>query len=196
MEFKEFAKIGRLNREVIVTEKIDGTNSSIHISPATNTPDDYQDYTAHVEIDGKPYMMRAGSRSRFITPTADNFGFAKWVKENAQELAKLGEGIHYGEWWGLGVQRGYGLKEKRWSLFNTSRWGMERPACCHIVPEIARGIGFKCVDDALATLRAEGSIAAPGFMKPEGVVIYHGQSNTLFKVTLERDEEHKSQRAA
>jgi hypothetical protein len=196
VEFKEFAKIGRLNREVIVTEKIDGTNASVHITPATNGPEDFEDYTTQVEIDGLRYMMRAGSRSKFITPTSDNFGFAAFVKQNAQELAKLGPGVHYGEWWGSGIQRRYGLAEKRWSLFNVHKWGAERPACCHVVPVITRGIGFSVVDEAIAVLRAEGSWAAPGFMKPEGVVAFHAQSNTLFKVTLERDEEHKSQSAA
>lgn len=198
MEFKEFTKIGRLNREVIVTEKIDGTNASVHISPATNTPDDYQDYTTHVEIDGKQYLMRAGSRSRFITPTSDNFGFATWVKANAQELAKLGEGIHYGEWWGAGIQRRYNLTEKRWSLFNTYRWTdpLARPTCCHVVPVLTTGVGFECVEAALNMLRIAGSVASPTFRNPEGVVAFHTQTNTLFKVTLEKDEEHKSQRAA
>lgn len=40
----------------------------------------------------------------------------------------------------------------------------------------------------LQKLRAEGSMAAPGFMRPEGVVVFHGHSGTLFKVTLEKDE--------
>jgi len=31
MEFTEFPKIARLSREVIVTEKIDGTNGCIYI---------------------------------------------------------------------------------------------------------------------------------------------------------------------
>ncbi len=34
-------------------------------------------------------------------------------------------------------------------------------------------------------------MAAPGFMKPEGVVAYHAQGNVLMKATLEKDEEYK-----
>jgi hypothetical protein len=44
-------------------------------------------------------------------------------------------------------------------------------------------------------LRIQGSFAAAGFMKPEGVVAFHTHSRTLFKVTLERDQEPKSMRA-
>ena len=32
-------------------------------------------------------------------------------------------GRHFGEWWGSGIQRGYGLDEKTFSLFNAYRWG-------------------------------------------------------------------------
>lgn len=42
----------------------------------------------------------------------------------------------------------------------------------------------------------EGSVAAPGFMKPEGIIIFHIQSQLLFKKTLERDEEPKSKAQA
>ena len=45
----------------------------------------------------------------------------------------------------------------------------------------------------LANLRDKGSRAAPGFMKPEGIVIYMTQARRLFKVTLENDGVAKSQ---
>jgi hypothetical protein len=38
-----------------------------------------------------------------------------------------------------------------------------------------------------------GSLAAPGFLKPEGVVVYHTAGNTLFKATIEDDAMPKSQ---
>ena len=181
MEFKEFDKIARLNREVVVTEKLDGTNGLVWVS----------DDSA---------IVRAGSRTRWITPEADNLGFARWVKENEDELRKLGPGYHYGEWWGAGIQRRYGLTEKRWSLFNVAIWGDEavRPKCCHVVPVLGSGIGLantegSVVGDALRLLREFGSQAAPGFMKPEGVVIYHTAARSLFKVTLEKDEAPKGQ---
>lgn len=177
MEFKEFPKIARLNREVIVTEKIDGTNAAVIVSD-----------------DGT--QIAAQSRSRIITPTDDNFGFAKWVEANRDELLKLGPGHHFGEWWGQGIQRGYGLTEKRFSLFNVSRWGdsATRPACCHVVPVIVRGIpteSFSVAHLALDMLKSNGSFAAPGFMKPEGIVAFHVQGNLMFKATIEKDEEWK-----
>lgn len=173
-----FPKIPRLNREVIVSEKIDGTNAQVFIAE-----------------DG--VTMLAGSRTRWITPEADNFGFAAWVRDNHDELLKLGPGRHFGEWWGSGIQRGYGLPkgERRFSLFNVSRWSDDagRPACCHVVPTLMRGqfttisVGL-CVEE----LRDGGSRAAPGFAKPEGVIVFHTAANAGFKVTLEKDEEPKS----
>jgi RNA ligase len=175
--FVEFGKIYRLNRETIVTEKIDGTNASIHI-----------------DDDG---TMRVGSRTRWITAEDDNFGFARWVEDNKEELRKLGPGAHYGEWWGRGVQRGYGLDHKRFSLFNTSRWSDDalRPKCCSVVPVLATLPSLAApYNNVLASLRTSGSCAAPGFMKPEGIVLFHVPSQHLYKVTLEKDEEPKSMR--
>jgi hypothetical protein len=47
------------------------------------------------------------------------------------------------------------------------------------------------VDEILLKLHTEGSVAAPGFMKPEGVVVYHKASNGLFKKTLDNNDQHK-----
>ncbi len=175
-EFKEFQKIARLSRGCAITEKIDGTNAQICITE-----------------DGE---FLCGSRTRWITPQDDNYGFARWAHEHKDELMQLGVGQHFGEWWGYGIQRNYGLKEKRFSLFNTSRWCAEvqtPPACCHVVPVIYSGVFTStAVDDAIALLRNSGSLAAPGFMKPEGVVIYQSAGRCYFKKTLEKDDEPKS----
>ena len=37
-------------------------------------------------------------------------------------------------------------------------------------------------------LKETGSVAAPGFMKPEGIVIFHGPSRALFKMTLDNND--------
>lgn len=177
-EFKEFPKIPRFSREIIITEKIDGVNACICI-------------TEDLEI-------YAGSRTQWIDTKNDNYGFAKWIEDNKQELLKLGTGLHFGEWWGSGIRKGYGLKngEKRFSLFNTSRWKDDsiRPTCCHVVPELYRG-DFEIMSIAceLDKLRLMGSIASPGFMKPEGIIIYHVAGNLSFKKTLLNDEKPKSQ---
>lgn len=169
-EFTPFQKIGRLSREIIITEKIDGTNGVIYI--------------------GDDGTFLAGSRSRWVTPGKDdNYGFAGWAQAHKDELITgLGPGRHYGEWWGQGIQRRYGLAEKRFSLFNVSRWAETRPACCGVVPTLWRGdFDTAQVWRVMAELAAGGSVAAPGFMNPEGVVIYHPQANVLFKKTIEGD---------
>jgi hypothetical protein len=175
--FEEFPKIPRLRRGCVITEKIDGTNAGVFIAE-----------------DG--LTVHASSRTRWITPEDDNFGFAAWVKEHAGELLTLGPGMHFGEWWGAGIQRRYGLDHKRFSLFNTSRWGGSkagtRPACCDVVPVI-RGCEFsdQAITETLDALRTNGSLASPGFMRPEGIVVYHPASKGMFKVTCENDAEGK-----
>lgn len=197
MKFSEFEKIPRLNREIIITEKIDGTNGLVHIEQAEllegieNPPP-----AMIVESNGMKFAMMAGSRSRYITPEDDNYGFARWVSENRDELIKLGPGAHYGEWWGSGVQRGYGLPkgEKRFSLFNVHRWKDDvRPSCCHVVPTLWRGLfSTDQIRETLKVLETGGSQAAPGFMRPEGIIVYHVAGQHLYKVTLEKDSEPKS----
>jgi len=129
MKFEPFQKIARLKRECFITEKIDGTNAQICIVPRS----------AVLGTSAEPFVlarkpnadesalstgescMLAGSRTRWITPGNDNFGFAAWVVEHQDELWGLGLGQHFGEWWGKGIQRGYGQDVKRFSLFNVFR---------------------------------------------------------------------------
>lgn len=172
-EFRPFPKLARLSRGMIVTEKLDGTNAQI--------------YNAE---DGE---FLVGSRNRWITPDADNFGFARWAYEHEAELRELGPGQHFGEWWGAGIQRGYGIAEKRFSLFNVTRWReTPPPACCHIVPVLFEGdFSTATVDEVLAALQAGGSVASPGFMRPEGVVVFHAASRALYKKTLDDNDQHK-----
>ena len=175
-EFHGFPKIARLFRDVIITEKIDGTNAAVGVTE-----------------DGQVY---AQSRKRIITVDADNHGFARWVADHEDELCiGLGPGLHFGEWWGLGINRGYELDEKRFSLFNVGRWKDEpivTSGCCYVVPTLAiRTFDCRFVRHALAKLEAAGSAAAPGFMQPEGIVVYHKAANTLFKATIEGDERGK-----
>lgn len=200
IEFQEFPKMARWSRDVIVTEKIDGTNAAVVVVARYG-------YPAEGAIwQGDGLAIYAQSRTRFITPADDNFGFARWVVEHAEELAGLGVGRHFGEWWGKGIQRGYGVDDKRFSLFNVGRWFdpkdcdaediAERaavPACCRVVPILAKGpnepglIGA-CID----LLIKHGSYASPGFMNPEGVVLFHTAGNIGFKKTIHKDEQPKS----
>ncbi len=174
IEFDSFTKIARLSRPCTITEKIDGTNGQICITE-----------------DGR---FLTGSRSRWITPADDNHGFSRWAHEHQQELMTLGVGRHFGEWWGTGIQRRYDQSRKRFSLFNTSRWSDDtvRPACCDVVPVLYEGIFNNYeAERALGQLKLTGSVAAPGFFRAEGVVIYHHAANLYFKKTIDRDEECK-----
>ncbi len=193
MEFKEFPKMARLSRECIVTEKIDGTNAQVYIYD-DNATEELRD-SAYVIAERDNLILMAGSRTRWIAPgkQSDNSGFAAWVQEHAEELFGLGPGQHFGEWWGGKIQRGYGLTEKRFSLFNTVRWAETRPACCHVVPELFRGIfTTEAIETCLYALERQGSQAAPGFMNPEGIVVYHVAAGIGFKKTLDNDAQPKS----
>ena len=194
-EFVGFSKMGRLKREIIVTEKIDGTNGCIYI--------------------GEDGEFLVGSRTRWITPENDNHGFARWAYGHKDELLKLGPGRHFGEWWGSGIQRGYGLVkgEKRFSLFNVQRWCLHDeepriidtqdprtekfqevlPSCVGLVPVLERGIGFdsELIANSMWNLENVGSKAAPGFMNPEGIVVFHTAGNVGFKMTIKNDDKPK-----
>ena len=52
---------------------------------------------------------------------------------------------------------------------------------------------LSAVKTCMEGLKIGGSVASPGFMNPEGVVIYHVKGNLMFKATLEGDDEHKFQ---
>lgn len=192
-EFVAWPKMPRLFRDVVISEKLDGSNAAIGILD-----------------DGTVY---AQSRKRIITPDDDNFGFARWVAENEDVLREgLGFGLHFGEWWGQGIQRRYGQPQKYFSLFNTARWralshrgdGMpdfetDAPAWrdlhtagVRVVPVIYEGLfSEESIKFALDSLRHYGSSAAPGWMDPEGIVIYHSAANHCFKVTIHGDEKPK-----
>ena len=196
MEFIPYPKTPRLKRSVVITEKIDGTNAQIVIIDTDKGgADDGSLCVAQPDEGG--LAMFVGSRNRWITPgkLTDNFGFAQWCQENADELFKLGEGQHFGEWYGQGIGRGYGLTERRFALFNTARWGAhnpDTPACCEVVP-VLRHAGLEAVGITVAGLRKQGSVAVPGFMNPEGIIVYHTAAKQSFKVLLEGDEMSKTE---
>lgn len=200
-EFREWPKTPRLFRDMVVTEKIDGTNAAVIVEPGD--PAESQDgWCRGASIGGAFVKVGAQSRKRIITPEADNFGFAAWVRANAQTLAdRLGVGYHYGEWWGSGIQRGYGLTkgEKRFSLFNVNRYAgldLSDGIGLGVVPVLQRfTFDTTCVLGALDALRATGSVAAPGFDRPEGVVVFHSAAGTVFKALLEGDDRPKGEGA-
>jgi hypothetical protein len=188
--FSGWPKTPRLFRDMIVTEKIDGTNAAIGVTS-----------------DGRVY---AQSRKRIITPTkgGDNHGFAQWVYRHQVELRELlGEGLHFGEWYGQGIQHGYGLTEKRFALFNVKRWTpalydaaadntslLAYTGQLETVPVIWEGpFSTGVVQGLVNELRRFGSrVRGAEGHEAEGVVVYHTAANQVFKVTVEDDQNPKS----
>jgi hypothetical protein len=171
LKFVAFNKIGRMSAGCTITEKIDGTNAQLCFDKQGN--------------------MLVGSRKREIWPEGypgkgkgcDNFGFAGWAYEHRFDLFDfLGEGRHYGEWAGQGIQRGYGLEEKRFFLFNTNRFGPGK----NVIPPELDSIGLdsvpvlycgefksEVVDETMNGLHGGSLINC--HPEPEGIIIwYHG----------------------
>lgn len=206
MEFLKWPKIPRLNRNMTITEKLDGTNAQVyikHVRPSDEMREDFvkKGWNTHY-VGMYEYVVIPGSRNKFITVKEDHFGFAKWVQGRSSSLLQLGPGRHYGEWWGKGVQRGYGMLDRHFSLFNTSMYTRDganntiwAPLCCGIVPVLYRGpFNMGDVEYESFRLKVEGSVAAPGFMNPEGIVVFHEAANQTFKVTLNNDECRKGEK--
>ena len=224
LNFQAWPKIARLHKDIVVTEKIDGTNAAVAIADAWDLPElaearawgGYhrewiQQYVQRGrklierEVDGQTrfYLLAAQSRKQLIYPDKDNFGFARWAYDNAEQLLDiLGAGRHFGEWWGSGIQRGYGLPKgrKRFSLFNVAKHENALDAYWHaygddvpelhdqldVVPVLYEGpFSEQAIEDAMQRLDDHGSVASPGFKQPEGVVVYHTAANTAFKWTFD-----------
>lgn len=166
VEFKAWDKIPRENPfKATISEKINGTNACIII------------------IDGE--IAGVQSRKRLITPEDDNYGFAGWVQQNNDELLTLGDGYHYGEWAGLGIQKNpHNLDRKHLFLFNTFRWNENNPnlpECCDVVPVLFDGvIESTTIEDCLENLKQN---AADG-ETPEGVVVYYHAFRKYTKHTI------------
>ena len=185
--YPAYPKTPRLDKPMIVTEKIDGTNALLDI---VHQDDVIVENVPKIVAQHGELCLFAGSRKRYVVPGDDNFGFASWVADHADDLAgQLGEGRHYGEWWGRGIQRGYGLDERRFSLFAVDRYPNLDPAGpAGLVPELYRGpFDTDEIAASLHVLLATGSRAAVGWDRPEGVVAYHTAARQPFKLTHDKD---------
>lgn len=167
-EFKPFDKILHIGKLYMnITQKIHGSNAQILIEKVSGE-------LIPAEFGFQDYNVFAGSRTRWLNPDDDNYGFCKWVMENRQELIeKLGEGRHFGEWAGPGINTGEGLKEKTLCLFNWRRWeGKELPNRVTTVPLLYRGrLSLNIINDVMERLKERGSYLVPRYMKPEGIVV-------------------------
>lgn len=153
-------------------------------------------------LDPKPgeRQVFAGSKNQWITPEADNFGFAAWVRDHAEELKLLGPGWHRGEWHGAGINKNrYHLPDKRFALFD-HRFHNELkdkvPACCSVVPVLYTGpFDSEFVNQIVKNLREIGSVMYPG-QPAEGVVVWVPAAMQGFKVTTFNDEMSKGEAEA
>jgi len=207
MSFEVFKKIPRLFRDCTITEKIDGTNAQILIGiPGIDVVHASTDQWFDPLVMVGDIAVWAGSRNRWIyaEKSKDNSGFARWVLDRAAQLVEiLGPGRHYGEFWGSGIQRKYGLTgdDKRFSLFHP-KWekilagrnlgGLPIPDGLGWAPILYQGPFLtREVEDQIFRLRTFGSVCSPGFMDPEGVVVYHEAAGQYFKTTIKDDEKPK-----
>lgn len=211
IEFTPYPKTARLFKDglgMVVTEKIDGTNAAVGVIQVE--PEDITQVAPHatlVTLDDRVYGVYAQSRNRLIHPSvitgdkgSDNYGFAAWTMDNAEALARtLGTGVHFGEWWGLGIARKYDMDRKVFSLFNTSRFrhldvpearlSLGVPNELRVVPVLYVGqLDTHSVLLQMDGLDRFGSVAAPGFDKPEGVCVYLPSVRQTFKVTFDGDK--------
>lgn len=205
MEFEKFKPIPRLSKRwCFITEKIDGTNGCVVIKEITaeefESPAMFPNALCCVTVDDRYYAVAAQSRNRFVTPEDDNYGFARWVDSSALGLANiLGPGHHYGEWWGSGIQRNYGLTrgQRYFSLFNTRRWTDTREAAgfdpipgLDVVPLLYEGAwSEEAIDEAMNDLADTGSYAQPFYSNPEGIVVFDTLTGQFYKKTF--DDTHK-----
>jgi len=169
---ESFVPWGKTGREkgnnIVITEKMDGSNCGIRI------------------VDG--WIVGIQSRNRAIMPShngnqCDNFGFAAWVFQNYDELLCLGNGYHYGEWCGPGIQKNpHKLEEKEWFLFNTFRPADTLPMCVNQVPVLYEGVNDK---DEIDAVYRELWFRATEIDEriPEGIIIYGHQSKARMKRT-------------
>lgn len=216
--FEAWPKTPRLNRDnTTITEKIDGTNAAVIIQKMDFLDiwgKDVRDYGAVAWVPGVDdhqwvYLVGAQSRKRLLSRSSDNYGFAHWVLDNASELvALLGVGRHFGEWWGQGIQRRYGMNHKVFSLFNYHRFSKlaqewhdwrNRAKAIYMTVVPLLGVGkFSdiLIQDTLDDLRWGGSVATAEwgvqFDRPEGIIIRHAELGGNMKVLLENDDVPKS----
>lgn len=165
VEFKPWPKIQRMKGlTVTITEKIDGTNSCVIVD--------------------RGEVVGCQSRQRLIKVGDDNYGFAFWAEENKDLLAQLGDGYHYGEWAGPGIQKNpHQLEEKTFFLFNTFRPQESLPAIVKQVPILYVGdYSSDVVDGVIEDLRENGSKVGG---KPEGIITYFHDSRSHLKWTFE-----------
>lgn len=178
--FKAYPKTVRLEAETItISEKIDGTNGLIFVSKGNESEKMY---------------VKAGSRSKWLVDDGskswDNHGFGAWVKENETELLNLPAGMHYGEWYGKGINSGYGMTERKFMLFNKKRYSEleDLPSCVELETILEENVSIDDLTSVLYELRRkmtlQGSYHVPTCINGkmvEGVILRFKLAGKIYK---------------
>jgi hypothetical protein len=74
-----------------------------------------------------------------------------------------------------------------------SIWNEEnKPECCYVVPTVYTGeFDTAVINHLMYELQGKGSLASPGFMNPEGIMVYIPSASQYFKAPF--DKNHKGQ---
>lgn len=59
---------------------------------------------------------------------------------------------------------------------------LDTPKCCHVVPMLPASDPGEVV----RFLQQNGSVAAPGWERPEGAVMYEPDTDTCFKIIMDK----------
>lgn len=197
VSYPSFSSIERLeNIYCVISEKIDGTNGLIQI--------DYK-----YDWNGQRYddhLVQFGSRNRYITTTDDNAGFANYFTPHIASICTLAESLInygdndnpkqdwpiyiYGEWFGKGIQRGYGLDEKYFMPFSSfyAEHMIKAGIPNIMMPNImyTGKFSLEVVDNCMNRLTSGGfHTLITNYDYPEGVVIYFPKYNFRLKQTFE-----------
>lgn len=186
VEFKEWPKIPRGGRGklITITEKIDGTNACVIVENGVVVGSQSRNQLlGHNHITGEYEVYN------------DNYGFAQWVKQHKYKLAGLGDGYHYGEWVGPGIQSNpHNLKKKTFFLFNSDRWRdgrQQRPEGVECVPVLYEGpndLNDDWIDKIESTMEELEQSAREKGYTPEGVIVWYHKFRRYEKYTFKNPE--------
>jgi hypothetical protein len=170
VEFKPWPKTPRPKGDrITITEKLDGTNGCLIIR------------------DGE--LVGVQSRNRMIKVGDDNFGFAAWAYGNAALLGSIGDGYHYGEWVGPGIQSNqHNLEDKAFFLFNTDRPLDTLPT----IPELKQvPVLYSGENTPTAIPKEYNDLNVRAFnegYRPEGIIVYYYLTKQRVKYTYANQE--------
>jgi hypothetical protein len=211
-KLKRWSTAPELFGSATLTELLDGHTIGIHVEVLKRNPRSGEvtvrdgDVMRVDPVGGAQFFrVWVQNRERMVTPDQrDVQGVAAWVKAHAGAIAEtLGPGIHFGEWWGYKICRGYGLPagDRRFSLFNTARWGFidgTQVPSLYTVPVLWEGPledNWNTVREQMDKLHEQGSSAVPGYRYPAGVLLYHASADAMMRHVFKGEERRRPRRS-